>query len=351
MAIKDTLTLLILALTFFLTCCAEKRLDLTKAVEQQDVESIIKEIKTGKTYDDRNNAFKALSMVRGSDAVDPLITALEDENRYIRAAAAHALGNIGDTRAVKPLLTALKYKTWRVPRPELKAIHKIGTSAVESLLVELKNEDPEIRRWAAVALRWIDDSRAVEPLVSAIEKETNSKTKNQMILQLRQMDLERAKEFQEFVKIPEEKAIPEKAIFITEFVHYDQFGRFKTVDLKNIQGKTIAEKTFEFHAYNDTLISKEIITEFPVPKKIQIIDYNQYGQKLNPKLLCLDNDGNVLRKNGNFVLVDYFKARQQRVTRHTYKPFTKDRLFSKTKIYPCTNCSSATGIKNCAYVW
>jgi hypothetical protein len=357
MTIKNTSIILILALTFFIISCAEKRINLSKAIERQDVEGIITEIKTGKKPEDRKNALKALSMVRGSEAVDPLITALEDENRYIRSAAAYALGNIGDARAVKPLLKGVKNNTWRIPRPEMKAIHKIGKPAVEPLLEELKNEDPEMRKWAAVALGGIKDSRAVEPLVTAIKKETNSKTKSQMIRYLRWIDFERATEFQEPARIPKEKVITKKKTitetrnFITEFMHYDQFGRPKNLDLNNVLGKIVAEKTFEFHSYNDKLISKEIITEFPALKKIQIIDYNQYGQKLNPKLLCLDNDGNVLRENGNFVLVDYFNARQRRVTRHTYKPFTKYRLFSKTTIYPCTNCSSVTGIKDCVYVW
>ncbi len=41
-------------------------------------------------------------------AVDPLIAALNDENRGVRQYAAECLGNLEDTRAVAPLIAALE---------------------------------------------------------------------------------------------------------------------------------------------------------------------------------------------------------------------------------------------------
>ena len=51
-----------------------------------------------------NRVFK-LNDVR---AVEPLIEALKDDNKYVREAAASALGRLNDARGVKPLLEAGK---------------------------------------------------------------------------------------------------------------------------------------------------------------------------------------------------------------------------------------------------
>jgi HEAT repeat protein len=84
----------------------------------------------------------------GGAAVEPLIEALSDENhcrntlyiRSLRAAAAEALGKIGDARAVEPLIGMLG------------------------------DEDSDVRYDAAEALGKIGDVRAVEPLIKALEE-------------------------------------------------------------------------------------------------------------------------------------------------------------------------------------
>ena len=75
--------------------------------------------------------------------VQGLIQALNDDNPMVRRAAVLALGNLGDSKAIVPLLDALENVTWKLTA-------KHGAEV-------------------ATALGDIGDSRAVEPLIRAIE--------------------------------------------------------------------------------------------------------------------------------------------------------------------------------------
>ena len=405
---------------FFILSCAEKsrRVNLNEAVQKQDVNTLVMVIKNPKTPMDRNNAARALAKIRGADAVEPLIALLKDEDKYVRAAAAEALGGIGDVRAVRPLLYAAKYPALRFPRPEIVAIQKIGNPAVDILIEELNNEDPEIRRWSAVALNWIGDGRAVDPIISALKKETDPQAQEAMLDRLlawkvpkvaedprmldvcilllgaqnpkvreraaklimdspdskaeagrtdahivllnsdnAEMKLQAAKSLMQSDD-PKAKAVRAQAAtilegetFITEKTIYDQFGRPDYVTLYNTEGNEVSEKRFKFHTFNDRLISKEILSYRLDSRVTTELEYDNYGRKLNPKFICLDRKGNIVRKDGRAVFVDYFQAQQKQDTRLGYKPFTQIKSFSETKIYPCQNCSSVTGITECVYVW
>ncbi|MEA1905872.1 MAG: HEAT repeat domain-containing protein [Euryarchaeota archaeon] len=51
-------------------------------------------------------AYDALTDI-GEAAINPLISAVDDADMWVRWAAIHALGEIGDLRAVKPLIRLL----------------------------------------------------------------------------------------------------------------------------------------------------------------------------------------------------------------------------------------------------
>ena len=76
--------------------------------------------------------------------MEPLIAALNDNNKYVRKFAAKALFKIGDARAVEPLIVALK------------------------------DSDIDVRCAAAEALGKIGDARAVEPLIGALRNRKSS---------------------------------------------------------------------------------------------------------------------------------------------------------------------------------
>lgn len=103
----------------------------------------------------------------GSPAVPPLIAALNEKNAEIRFHAAEVLGELRDSRAVGPLSAALNDEdesTWMAAR----ALGKIGSPAVESLIAALENSSAKVRKEAAEALGNLKDFRAVEPLIATL---------------------------------------------------------------------------------------------------------------------------------------------------------------------------------------
>jgi len=96
------------------------------------------------------------------------MTALKNENSDIRKGAAHVLGTIGAQQVVEPLITVLNDKVWFVREAAAHALGAIGQPAVEPLLAALMDQDDFGRETAAYALGKIGDSRAVEPLMAVL---------------------------------------------------------------------------------------------------------------------------------------------------------------------------------------
>jgi hypothetical protein len=95
----------------------------------------------------RRQAIKAWGMDRDAGAVEHLIDALQASgftNANIRADAAEALGKIGDSDAVAPLVGALEDKQRFVRAAAVKALAEIGGAKAKDALtqaLEHKNED------------------------------------------------------------------------------------------------------------------------------------------------------------------------------------------------------------------
>ncbi len=103
-------------------------------------------------------------------AVMPLCQLLSQKVSYkVRMAAVKALGDIRDPRAIKPLIDVMKEKFSAERHLAMEPLVKIGVSALEPLLAELKSDDPDVVRIAAAALVKIGDSRATEPLIDVFE--------------------------------------------------------------------------------------------------------------------------------------------------------------------------------------
>jgi len=107
------------------------------------------------------------------DSVDTLIQQLKGEDPHSRMLAADALGQIKDVRAVKPLIAVLEDEnsSGRTQTLVAGALVRIGAPAVEPLIAALKDENPLVRMQAAGALGQIKDIRAVDPLVGALKDE------------------------------------------------------------------------------------------------------------------------------------------------------------------------------------
>lgn len=87
----------------------------------------------------RRNAISALGRLGDERAVELLVSALQDEDKYLRREAAKALGELGFPNAVEPLIESL--------------------------------EDPEdyVQRNSITALGMLGDQRAIEPLRKLLE--------------------------------------------------------------------------------------------------------------------------------------------------------------------------------------
>lgn len=100
--------------------------------------------------------------------IEGLIKALRHKEANVRAKAAKALGNVGDMRAVEPLITALNDNDSRVEKATTEALLKIGSPAVEPLLITLRDTEKSVRKAAAKVLGNLRDARAVMPLINAL---------------------------------------------------------------------------------------------------------------------------------------------------------------------------------------
>jgi len=122
--------------------------------------------------DVREAAAYALGEIKDSRAVEPLISALKDKDSDVCSAAAYALGEIKDSRAVEPLISALKDKDSDVCSAAASALGEIkDPRAIEPLVSAMKDRDLLVCVSAALALEEMADPRAVEPLISALEDE------------------------------------------------------------------------------------------------------------------------------------------------------------------------------------
>jgi HEAT repeat protein len=104
--------------------------------------------------------------LKQSRDVKGLALALKNRDPKIQYDAAEALGDLGDSRAVEPLITALKNDEFSGVRwKAAEALSKLGSPAVPALIRALRHEDDDVRWKAAIALGEIGDPQAVEPLI------------------------------------------------------------------------------------------------------------------------------------------------------------------------------------------
>ena len=103
----------------------------------------------------RESALEQLTKI-GNPAVEPLITALKEEDIPVRIGAARALREIKDNRALEPLMVALKDENASVRMWGAEALGEIKDNrAVEALMIAVKDEDPHVRIAAESALEKI----------------------------------------------------------------------------------------------------------------------------------------------------------------------------------------------------
>jgi HEAT repeat protein len=114
-----------------------------------DVDGLIEALNYQDDHNIRLAAASALGTVADARAVEPLISALDDQ-QGVNEMAALALGEIGDPRAVEPLTKTLGNENWEVRSSAAKALGKIGDDRAIDPLINLLRDKNENVRWHAV---------------------------------------------------------------------------------------------------------------------------------------------------------------------------------------------------------
>ncbi len=121
----------------------------------------------------RTGAARAISSIVDAEDAEAIPTLLEmtrDEDDDVRTWAAIGLGKIGDPQAVPALIETLKDSSNEVRRASAEALGAIGDpQAVPALIEVLKDENSLVRGYSAKALGAIGDPQAVPALIEAIK--------------------------------------------------------------------------------------------------------------------------------------------------------------------------------------
>jgi len=114
-------------------------------------------------------AEKALIKI-GEPSVEPLISALKEENKTVRIQAIEALGIMKDKRAVKPIIELLKDQDKKIRKISAWALGSIeDPEAVEPLINALGDDDEEVVKSSIWSLAMIKDKKAVYPLIEILK--------------------------------------------------------------------------------------------------------------------------------------------------------------------------------------
>jgi HEAT repeat protein len=136
-----------------------------------------------KTYDEDIDYSTGIALSKiGSPAIEPLIEVFKEGNKHWRTLAVFTLVKISDARAVEPLIALLEkgltdYSDSDVKRDAAAVLGKMGSLAVEPLIAAALNKEEhyDVRKNVTIALGEIGDMRAVEPLITALMNECETK--------------------------------------------------------------------------------------------------------------------------------------------------------------------------------
>jgi len=146
------------------------------------------------------------------DPVEFYIEALNNENEKISYRAAEILSEIGDSRALEPLILALQKDSIFVRRGAAVGLGKLGDSrAVEPLILTLKNIGKYQRPAVIEALGKLGDPRAVEHIIPWLKKPTTRDEALEALIQLTGQDFgEDQKKWQKWWKENKKKFLKKK---------------------------------------------------------------------------------------------------------------------------------------------
>lgn len=125
-----------------------RRPNVQELISQGDVTGLIEALNYEDDANIRLAAASALGKVGDTEAVEPLINALDDQGA-VKEVAVLSLGEIGDTRAVDALISVLREDDWEICSSAAKALGKIGDPRAIQPLTDLLDKKNKNIRWHA----------------------------------------------------------------------------------------------------------------------------------------------------------------------------------------------------------
>lgn len=172
-------------------------------VARKDVDSIIDYLNSP-SLTIRAEAAIALGNMGDSRAVEPLINHMYDNESPMRWHAAEALGKLGDPKAIPVLLKALYDKDKFVQQKADNAIWKINRRGLYQLILAFSNQDQNVVVSAYNYVKAYGD-QAVEPLIEALKNSNNEVRINASLLLGELKDIRSVEPMIESLKDPSPK--------------------------------------------------------------------------------------------------------------------------------------------------
>jgi len=130
----------------------------------------------------------ALRAIGAPQAVRLLFAALDDKDPQTRAGAAIGLGILdGSPKALAALAREHRPRWYRRP-PDWPGKRQYDPRTVHRLIEALRDENPELRHNAALALGLTGDARGVEPLIGLVKQDRDAKVREAAVRALGMID-------------------------------------------------------------------------------------------------------------------------------------------------------------------
>ena len=131
---------------------------------EKSIDDLILDLKDSDDFV-REEAIGMLEL-KGEEAVEPLIAALDERNKDIKIGAAQILAAIGDKRAIPALVKLVR-------REASTALTTMGDEAIEPVLAELDNPKWRVRGAACWILGALDAKEALPKLEELLDDESS----------------------------------------------------------------------------------------------------------------------------------------------------------------------------------
>ena len=143
-------------------------------VGKEDTATLIKSL-ASRSIHVRSGVSHVLGELKCREAVEPLITLIDDENKTVRIEVTEALGKIGGEEVVIPLLKLISDMDLEVRTKAIKSISLQGESVVESLVAELRHTNNKFKKKAIIkALGLIKSEKSILPLIDCLQDSYNA---------------------------------------------------------------------------------------------------------------------------------------------------------------------------------